>query len=164
MLFKPFGERLYRLGASLSVVLISSAGLSAPSFAKHKPQISIPGDPCAKMSASLVNRISAMKSLNAAIEKEQSVPDTLAGVFDLMQGKPYVDQSKVQKLAALRREANTINEAMRISGCAAVNIDDEMRKPATSPLPMATKTTKEKEQEQEQEQELEPNVPLRSVR
>jgi len=147
MTFNLFKGRLYRLIAASIVALISSSGfLSVPCSAKHKPQINVPSDPCAKMSAYLTKRINDMKSLKKTIDAEQSVPNTLAGVFDLMQGKPYVDQPKTQKFAEMRREANNINEAMRASGCAVVNIDEEMTKPAIPTLPTETHKGKEKGQ------------------
>lgn len=149
--------RSFRLGAALSAVLISCAGfLSTPCAAKHKQQLSVPSDPCPKMSSYLMKRISDMKSLKATIAKEQTVPDTLAGVFDLMQGKPYVDQPKAQKLAEMRREANNINDAMRVSGCTVVDIDTELGKPATPALPAPARKGKSNGTG------LETNIPLRS--
>lgn len=138
MPFILFKGRSYRFGVALSAALISSAGFySVPCSAKHKPQLAVPSDPCAKMSVYLTKRINDMKSLKKTIDQEQSVPNTVAGVFDLMQGKPYVDQPKTQKLTEMRREANNINEAMRVSGCTVVNIDEEMTKPAIPTLPAA---------------------------
>jgi len=153
-----FKRRSLRLAAGLSVALISStAFFSAPCFAKHKPQLAIPGDPCAKMSVSLSKRLNDMKGLKATIAKEQSVPDTLAGIFDLMQGKPYVDQPKTQKLAEMRREADNINAAMRVSGCKAVDIDAELAKAPTPVLPASTRRGKS------DGTGLETNVPGRSA-
>lgn len=150
-------RRSFRLSTALSAVLISSAGfLSTPCLAKHKPQPAVTTDPCAKMRGYMAKRISDMKGLKAAMEKEQSVPDTLAGVFDLMQGKPYIDQPKAKKLAEMRREASSINEAMRVSGCTVVDIDAELDKAAVPVLPAPARKGKN------DGTELEPNIPLRS--
>lgn len=154
----PLKRRSFRLHAALGAMLISSIGmLSTPCSAKHKAQPAIPGDPCTKMSGYLSKRISDMKSLKSAMEKEQSVPDTLSGVFDLMQGKPYIDQPKTQKLAEMRREANSISDAMRVSGCTVVDIDAELAKASTPALPTPDRKGKI------DASGLEPSIPLRSA-
>lgn len=160
MAFMPFHGRSFRLCVALSAALISSAGFfSVPCSAKHKSQSAIPSDPCAKMSGYMTKRLNDMRALKKTIDKEQSVPNTLAGVFDLMQGKPYVDQPKTQKLAEMRREANDLDEAMRASGCTVVNIDEEITKPETPTLPAPPGKGKGKGQAQGG---LEPDIPVRS--
>ncbi|AGK58417.1 hypothetical protein HYPDE_33723 [Hyphomicrobium denitrificans 1NES1] len=161
MTFMLSNGRSYRLGVALTAALISSAGFnSGPCWAKHKSQLTIPSDPCAKMNGYMTKRVNDMKGLKKTIDKEQSVPNTVAGIFDLMQGKPYVDQPKTQKLAEMRREANDLNETMRASGCTAVNIDEEMAKPEIPTLPTPTRKGKGKGQGEG----LEADIPLRSNR
>lgn len=131
----------YRFGAVLIAVLSSSTGFySAPCWAKHNKSLpSVPTDPCEKMRGYMNTRLAEMKGIKKTLDQERSVPDTVAGFFDLMQGKPYVDQPKTQKLAQMRREADDLNEAMRVSGCATVDIDQELTKPAVPTLPSAKK-------------------------
>lgn len=125
--------RSYRIGMILLAALSSSAGFyCTPSWAKHD---NIPIDPCAKMYGYMNTRLAQMKGLKKTLDHEQSVPDTVAGFFDLMQGKPYVDEAKTQKLVQMRHEADSLNEAMRVSGCKPVDIDGELTKPAVPTLP-----------------------------
>lgn len=133
--------RSYRFSMVLLAALSSSAGFySAPCWAKHNKSLpNIPTDPCAKMYGYMNTRLAEMKGLKKTLDHEQSVPDTVAGFFDLMQGKPYVDEAKTEKLAQMRREADSLNEAMRVSGCTPVNIDGELTKPAVPTLPAAKK-------------------------
>jgi hypothetical protein len=80
------------------------------------------------MGAYMKRRVGQMKQLKATMTKEQSVPNTVAGVFDLMQGKTYVDPAKSEQLAQLHHEADNLNEAMRTAGCEAIDIDQEIGK------------------------------------
>jgi len=52
-------------------------------------------------------------------------------VFDLMQGKTYVDQEKLDKMARMRHDADELNNVMHGTGCTSVDIDQEMAKPST---------------------------------
>jgi len=129
----------YRFGFFLFAVLSSTAGLySAPCWAKHaRSPSSIASDPCPKMADYVKRRVEQMKQLKLAMAKEQSIPNTVAGIFDLMQGKSYVDQSKSEQMAQLRREADNLNMAMRAAGCKAVDVDQEMTKAPVPTLPTA---------------------------
>lgn len=145
LLSEGLSRRSYRFGVLLIAALISTTGFYiAPCWAKHnKSQPNVPGDPCAKMHGYMNTRLVEMKGLKKTLDQERSVPDTVSGFFDLMQGKPYVDQPKTQKLAQLRHEADDLNEAMRVSGCTAVDIDQELGKPAVPTLPSEKKKGKE---------------------
>jgi hypothetical protein len=129
-----------RLGGFLIGVCALSFGVcfgAQPSLAKHKAAAQLPWqadvatDPCAKMNDSMNKRIEQMRNLKKTLEKEQSAPNTMEGVFDLMQGKTYVDQDKLDKMQRMRHDADDLNNVMHGTGCTPVDIDQEMTKPAT---------------------------------
>jgi hypothetical protein len=76
-------------------------------------------------------RLEGMRKLKQTMDNEQSVPNTMEGVFDLMQGKHYVDNEKTEKFARMRGEADDLNRVMRATGCSPVDIDQELLKPPT---------------------------------
>ncbi|HEY8195190.1 MAG TPA: hypothetical protein VIF13_09070 [Hyphomicrobium sp.] len=109
-----------------------------PSLAKHRKeapklpwQADVASDPCVKMNDSMNKRLEQMRILKKTIDKEQSAPNTMEGVFDLMQGKTYLDHEKLDKMARMRRDADEMNNVMRGTGCTQVDIDREMTKPPT---------------------------------
>jgi hypothetical protein len=109
-----------------------------PTLAKHRKaasqlpwQADVATDPCLKMNDSMNKRIQQMQALKKTIDKEQSAPNTVEGVFDLMQGKTYVDHEKLDKMARMRHDADELNSVIRGTGCTPVDIDGEMTKPPT---------------------------------
>jgi hypothetical protein len=99
------------------------------SHSNAKPNHS--ADPCTTLSNYMNTRLESMRNLKKTIDEEQSLPNTMEGVFDLMQGKHYVDQQKSDKMARMRGEADDLNKVMRATGCKQVDIDQELLKPPT---------------------------------
>jgi hypothetical protein len=96
--------------------------------AGHK-KLKGPIDPCVKLKDSMTHRIEDMKQINKDLETEKSAPNTLAGVFQMMQGKTYIDHEKVDKLTRARLEANDLNKLLHGMNCQTVDIDEELKKP-----------------------------------
>ena len=115
--------------AAIACCLDSRAG-----WAKHRSHSDATGDPCKKLDGYMTKRLNNIRALQKQIDNEQSVPNTMEGVFDLMQGKHYVDHAKVEKISSIRKEADSLNGVMRGMGCTAVDIDQELRKPSATPL------------------------------
>ncbi len=101
---------------------------SPSSWARHSKQ-KLSQDPCTTLGGYMTKRLESMRVLKQAMEKEQSIPNTMEGVFDLMQGKRYVDHDKTERLARMRQEADDLNRVMRGTGCTPVDIDQELLKP-----------------------------------
>jgi hypothetical protein len=102
---------------------------------RHKSQSKGPVDPCLKLKEDMTRRIEQMKLLNKDLEKEKSTPNTVAGFFQLMQGKTYIDHEKVEQLTRARLEANDLNHVLHGTGCPTVDIDEELTKPPVVTLP-----------------------------
>ena len=119
------------------VRLLASAGLFAlamtlsqgDAWAKHRKSAT-PSDPCVTMTAQRQRIIGQMKAVNKVLASEQAVPNTLAGVFERMQGKAYIDHTKTDQVARLRQEADDLQKAMRVAGCTLVDIDAELKNPS----------------------------------
>jgi len=124
------GRTRLQTGVALLAVAAIACGLgSGAAWAKRKSHSEVTGDPCQKLNGYMTKRIASIKSLKKAIDKEQSLPNTMAGVFNLMQGKYYVDQAKTEQIGRARKEADDLNRVMRGMGCTAVDIDQELQKP-----------------------------------
>jgi len=103
---------------------------SQDGWARHAKQ-KLSEDPCTTLSGYMTKRLESMRALKQAMDKEQSVPNTMEGVFDLMQGKRYVDHEKTERLGRMRQEADDLDRVMRGTGCTPVDIDQELQKPPT---------------------------------
>jgi len=124
------GNARLQTGMLLLALVTIACGLgSSAGWAKHKSHSDVAADPCKKLNGYMTKRIANIRSLNKAIDKEQSVPNTMAGVFNLMQGKYYVDHAKTEKIGRARKEADDLNRVMRGMGCTPVDIDQELQKP-----------------------------------
>jgi hypothetical protein len=130
-------RRGLRLGSILAAVATIAAGTSLDSqavWAKHSKShrhANPSADPCTTLGNHMNTRLESMRKLKKVMDGEQSLPNTVAGVFDLMQGKQYVDNEKTERMARMRGEAEDLNKVMRSTGCKQVDIDQEMLKPPT---------------------------------
>jgi hypothetical protein len=129
------GVRL--VGLSIGAVVLAG-GITVYSecgWAKHhksKPQAEspTPADPCAALNSFIQKHITEMKKLKAEIEAEKTaVPNSLEAAFERLQGKPFVDTEKNNKLAEARHEANAVNSLLRAQGCPPINIDRALASP-----------------------------------
>jgi hypothetical protein len=126
-----------QLGAILAAFATIAGGTSIGSqtlWARHSKSHSPSdpsADPCTTLGNHMNTRLESMRKLKKTLDDEQSIPDTMEGVFDLMQGKRYVDNAKTEKLARMRAEADDLNKVMHATGCTPVDIDQELLKPPT---------------------------------
>jgi hypothetical protein len=130
-------RRGLRLGAILAAFATIAGGTGLDSqnvwarhSRSHSPSDAL-ADPCTTLGVHMNTRLESMRKLKKTIDDEQSLPDTMEGVFDLMQGKRYVDNPKTEKLARMRVEADDLNKVMLATGCTPVDIDQELLKPPT---------------------------------
>jgi hypothetical protein len=124
----PFRRRL----TAILLAAVAFGGSTVPAehgWAKHHKTPHGSTDPCAPLNTSMQKRITQMKALKTDLEKEKAVPNTLVGVFDLLQGKPYVDKEKTSRMAEIRHEAEDIDTLLEAAGCPRVDIDRELAKP-----------------------------------
>jgi hypothetical protein len=130
------GKTRLQSGVALLAIAAIACGLgSSAGWAKHKSHSDPTGDPCQKLNGYMTKRIASIRSLKKDIDKEQSLPNTMEGVFNLMEGKYYVDHAKTEKLGRARKEADDLNRVMRGMGCTPVDIDKELQKPAIAASP-----------------------------
>lgn len=85
-------------------------------------------------------RVAEINALQEAIGKDKAGPaPSVLGMIKNWMGEPYTAQSlkkKQEQLERARRRANAINDLRTASGCAPINIDDEVRKiAAKKPAP-----------------------------
>jgi hypothetical protein len=127
-------SRGLRIGAVLVALATIAVGDSIggqDAWARHRSHSNDSADPCTTLGNHMNTRLEGMRKLKQTMDNEQSVPNTMEGVFDLMQGKHYVDNEKTEKFARMRGEADDLNRVMRATGCSPVDIDQELLKPPT---------------------------------
>jgi hypothetical protein len=124
--------RLIGLLIGTFVIADGLAGNSECAWAKHRksqPQAT-PADPCEALNSFIQKHIVEMKKLKAQIEAEKTaVPNSLEAAFERLQGKPFVDTEKNNKLSEARHEADAVNSLLRAQGCTPVNIDHALASP-----------------------------------
>lgn len=127
--------RLAYLSIGIGMLAGGLAGYSAQGWAKHRKSTSeltspTPADPCAALNAYINKHVAEMKKLKTEIEAEKTaVPNSLEAAFERLQGKPFVDAEKNDKLAERRKEANAVNSLLRAQGCTVVDIDRALANP-----------------------------------
>ena len=132
----PRGRGLRLVLAALATIACGTGLDSRDVWARHSKSHSNTranpsADPCTALGNHMNTRLESMRKLKKTIDEERSLPNTMEGVFDLMQGKQYVDSQKAEKFARLRGEADDLNKLMHATGCKQVNIDQELLKPPT---------------------------------
>ncbi len=150
--FKPVagpGLRCCQGALALAAILLLPIGSGAQDLARRadseahaveKAPAQDDNASCAGLDKSMEKRVAEINALQEAIDKDKAGPaPSVLGMIKNWMGEPYTAQSikkKQEQLERARRRADAINDLRTASGCAPINIDDEVRKiAAKKPAP-----------------------------
>jgi hypothetical protein len=121
-----------------SALILGSVVLPNESWAKHKAkdQKSVNADPCAEPTAFVKNQIGKIRAAQAA--QSAHANSSVFGLFSSTQADP----GSYAKIADLRRDADGVNNLLRVGGCTPVDIDNELKMPAPAAVASPTQSHK----------------------
>jgi hypothetical protein len=117
-----------------ATALSGSMSVSDVAWAKHKkPAQTGSSDPCAEPTAFVQEHIVKIRALKATMSA--TTHPTVASLFG--SSSRSADQDTLVKISDLRRDADGVNELLRVGACKTIDIDESLKIAAaiTPPLP-----------------------------